>query len=573
MDTPYKIYSTLELVKEVLDPTEPIFTDTETCGFYQKIRLFQAYQPHLNHVILVEWPDPIQLAVFLNGYNSVWQNAHYDITTIQQQSNTRWIPEHFEDTLYLARLHYYLQEKFALDETFIYTLGYCPYTRQKLDKKVLQKANWGVKVLSTDQLLYAATDVCYLPQLWEAVKGYLDDFNYKLDMLTVRYCLDFQWNGMPVSKDKLYERYEANVERLEELNLPINVNSYQQVRKFLDCTESDALALTTMKLKGDVKAGEILEARKIIKQNSFLDKFDTIDGRIFGKFLPSARSGRLTSKDQNLQQLPRKLKGAFEAEEGKALWYADYPQVELRSISAITKCLTMIKLFREGKDVHGFTAEGLFGKAWTKAQRQLTKTYNFNLLYGGGINMIIGILIKEAEILMTEKQATKDRRKWRSLWKEIFDWQEKGIAQWKKGRHGSTPMGRRYKAKMMTDQLNIENQGCAADIFKLALHYMYPKLKEYNEIHHIGLKICNVIHDSFIIEGDNKEEHYEPVSVIIAEAMQESWFEISKALPVKDIPMPIDIKVGTNWGDIEDDDIPNLYDYQLEGMALCKTMS
>ena len=75
--------------------------------------------------------------------------------------------------------------------------------------------------------------------------------------------------------------------------------------------ESDALALTRFKVLGNEKAGNVLKTRKIIKQNSFLKKFDSNAGRIYGKFLPSARSGRCTSKDQNLQQLPRSTKSIF----------------------------------------------------------------------------------------------------------------------------------------------------------------------------------------------------------------------------------------------------------------------
>ncbi len=601
MKVPYQVCPDLQLAFKGFDKSLPVFADTETCGFYQKVRLVQLYQAGLPEVIIVEWPNELLLATLLGQFHTAWHNSHYDITTIQQQTDTRWVPETFDDTFLLARLHFYQKEKFSLDETFIYVLGYCPYTKQLLDKKVLQKSNWSAKVLSSDQFLYAATDVYFMPQLWDAVKGSIDDFSYKLDMLSLRYALDFQWNGMPVSKQKLYDRYEQNQEELEKLNMPINVNSWQQVRKYLDSDESDGLALAKMALAGNDKAGNVRRARKLIKQNSFLDKFDTVDGRIFGKFLPSARSGRFTSKDQNLQQIPRELKGAFETVDGRAFWYADYAQVELRSICAITECKAMEKLFRDGADLHRFTSDMLFGtfddlmaKAIAVAEerrpgqvtaedlegikfgvtlqhnknRQLTKTYNFSLLYGGGIGMLISILIMTANILLDERQATRDRRRWRNLWREVYAWQERGIAMWKKGKPGSTVLGRKYKAKMMTDQLNIENQGTCAEVFKLAMHYLIPKLSSYNEVAGTDFVVDNVIHDSFIVEGPNDPEHYEPVSAMIAESMQDAWFQMSNLMKVKDLPMPVNVKVGTNWGDIENDDVPDLYEYNLEGMAM-----
>lgn len=566
MNTPYKIYPTLEDAELVLRKSEPLFADTETDGFYGAVVLVQLYQPHLDHVIIVENPSEFMLSLFTDKFITVWHNAHYDLTTLQQQTSTRFIPKVFHDTFYLGRLAFPHKEKFSLDEIFTYVLGYCPYTRQGLDKKVLQKTKWS-GTLSSNQYLYAATDVYYMPQVWDKVKSYLDDISYELDMYTLRYCLDFQWNGMPTSDAAIEAKYEENNTEIEAANLPINVNSYVQVRKFLDSEESDDLALARMHAEGIEEAGLVRKVRKLIKQNSFLKKFQTVEGRIFGKFLPSARSGRLTSKDQNLQQLPRKLKGMFEAPEGRVLIYSDYAQVELRTICALTNCANMERLFRDGTDLHGFTAEGIFGEGWTKDERNLSKTYNFNFLYGGGILVLLQILLVQAGVLLTEQQGVRDRRKWRRLWPEIYAWQERGISAWRNKRLGSTALGRKYLAKMMTDQLNIENQGSAAEVAKLALHYFYPKLKAYNEEHDVDFMLCNFIHDSFITEGPDIPEHYQAIGKLKAECMQRAWFEMSNCFKIKDLPMPVDVIVGTNWGDIEDDDKPNIWEFSLEGMA------
>ncbi|ANY29522.1 DNA polymerase [Pseudoalteromonas phage PH1] len=566
MNVHYQLYPTLEDAEKVLNPDAPLFSDTETDGFYGKVKLIQLYQEHLDHVVMVEEPNEFMLSLMLGRFDTKWHNAHYDITTLQQQTSTRWVPEKFDDTFLLGRLAFPHKEKFALDEIFQYVLGYCPYTRQGLDKKILQKSKWR-GTLSTKQYLYAATDVYFMPQVWEAVKGFVDEMSYRLDMHTLRYCLDFQWNGMPTSDEAIEAQLSANNARIAEIGLDINVNSYVQVRKFLDCTESDDLALATMHADGLEDAGRVRETRKLIKQNSFLAKFQAPEGRIFGKFLPSARSGRLTSKDQNLQQLPRKLKGMFQAPEGRVLIYSDYAQLELRTICAITHCLNMEQLFRNGEDLHGFTAKGIFGDDWGKNERNLSKTYNFNFLYGGGIMVLLSILLVQAGIKLSESQGVKDRRKWRRLWPEIYAWQERGISAWRNKRLGKTPLGRRYLAKMMTDQLNIENQGAGAEVAKLALHYFYPKLKEYNAKHNTDFMVCNFIHDSFITEGPNEPEHYKAVSVLKAECMQQAWFEMSRCFKIKDLPMPVDVIVGTNWGDIEDDDEPNIWEFTLEGMV------
>jgi len=572
MKTPYKVYSTLVDAFENVNKDEPLFLDTETCGLYGKVRLLQMYQPHLPHVVLVEWPSLFEMMAILQSYNNVYHNAHYDITTIQQNSGTRNIPDLVNDTLFLARLAFPAEEAFSLDAVMTYALKYDPYERQMLDKKKLQKSKWDALKLSEEQLLYAATDVFYMPAIWEAVKHKIDDPSYKLDILTLRRCLDFQWNGMPVDKQRLFDLYESNEAKIKEVNVPINVNSWQQVRPYIGEDESDDLALARFSLEGNEKAANVRTVRKLRKQNSFLDKFDTVDDRIYGKFKPTARSGRLTSNDQNLQQLPRATKRVFgySREANRVLIYADYAQLELRTICAIVRCIAMEKLFRDGEDLHGFTAEMIFGKDWTKAQRQLSKTYNFSFLYGGGIDMLISILVKTANILLDKRAATRDRGRWRNLWREIYAWQEKGIRAFQQGRLGSTPMGRQYKAKMMTDQLNIENQGAGAEVAKLALHYLGPTLNEWAKQ---DVYLVNFIHDSFIIDAPDDCKIYEEVAIKLAEAMQEAWFEMSKLYDIKDLPMPVDVKVGYNWGDIENDDIEDLWSYQLDGMAMLERVN
>jgi len=542
MRTPYKIVK-LEDLK--LDKSKDIGFDIETCGFYQKIRLAQFYQEGDEYVQMVEWPDPILLAKLVNNYNLLIHNAHYEITTIQQQTDTRWIPKQYACTFLLARLALPKDTEFSLDAVILSVLGHDPYVDQHLDKKKLQKTNWEAAYLTEAQRLYAATDVYYMPQVYEAVKCAEEEYNYKLDILILEYCLDFQWNGMPLDIDRLNTRFRENEKKLKELACPINYNSWQQVRKWLDSDQSDDIALARMELNGNERAKMIRTCRKTAKQNSFIKKYLLRDDVLLGKFKPSARSGRLTSNDENLQQIPRKLKGCFSARPGKVLIYADYAQLELRTIAAIVNCTLMVQKFREGVDIHNFTAEMIFGIDFTKHQRQLTKTANFNFLYGGGIAVFISILIKEASIWLKDREAYSLRKKWRNLWSEIYAWQQRGITAWERGKIWSTPLGRQYVGKMMTDQLNIQNQGAGSEVAKLALHYMYPEGSKLGDL-------CDFIHDSYIWECDDDPTVYEPLAQIVADAMQESWTEMSQLFKVKDLPMPVNVRVGTNWGDIED---------------------
>jgi len=557
-------YRKVKLGELLINLDEPIAFDSETVGLYGKIRLAQFFQEGWDEVLLVEWPDPYELAAFLDTCHIIMHNGHYDITTIQANTETRWEPNKWDDTFYLARLYYYNKEKFSLDEVMTYALDYDPYEAQDLDKKLLQKSNWGAIALTTDQLTYAATDVFYLFDVWHIVKVMTEDSNYKLDKLILSYSLDFQNNGFPVEGEKLQLQFEDNLDKIESYNLPINVNSYKQVRPYIGSINSDGLGLATLAILGNTKAKEVNIVRKLIKQNSFLSKFDTMDGRIYGKFQPSARSGRFTCRDQNLEQLPRKLKKIFglPTEEGRVLVYSDYPQIELRSITCITGETRMEKLFRELEDLHTYTAIMLFGEDYTKDQRQIAKTCNFALLYGAGWKVLQAILITTANMLLEEHVLRSIIHRWKTLWSAIAAWQDQGISAWRHGQAWATPFGRRYVAKMMTDQLNIKNQGFAAEIAKLAMHYMVPKIKA---IGGIPVQLVNFVHDSYIFECDIGQ--HEEVAEITSVAMQEAWFEalkVGKDLKIRDLPMPINTFAGYNWGDIEKGNF--IYEHKLIGM-------
>lgn len=557
-------YGTIEELHTLVNVDKEVFFDTETDGLYGQIFLAQFYQEDWEEVIMVQKPVLFDLMILLAKCYIVMQNSSYDISTIQRQSGIVWVPERFEDTLYLARLHFYEKEKFSLDNLIEYVLRYSPYDKAGLNKTTMQKSDWS-GTLTEDQQLYASLDVYHLPDVYNTIKKSKEDYLYQLDMVSLKEALVWQNNGFSVDKEALDKHYITNKQLIAEEQLPINCNSYVQVRKYIGSNNSDGLGLAMEEYKGNERAARTRKVRKLEKQQSFIRKFDTDDSKIYGLFAPSARSGRYTCKKQNLQQIPRKLKHLFGLEKGsdKVLVFSDYPQLEIRAVCAVTRETKMEKLLREGEDLHAFVAEMIFGSKFTKEQRQISKTANFALLYGASHIVLGSILLKDDDLYMPEKELKNIKVKWNRIWSILTDWQQDGIQRWRAGMIGQTPLGRKYKAKMMTDYLNIQIQGFGAEIAKIAMHYMIDEVKEkgwYNK----EVKFVNFIHDSYYFEVDNNPEIYEEIAKIMARCMQTAWFASCVHIKIPDLPMPIEVLVGHNVKGLDNGD--HIYKYELEGM-------
>lgn len=549
MEVTYKFVTIAEL-KDIIDPDKPVMFDTETIGFYGRIRIAQFYQEHMEGCAhIVEWPNAVELAALLSQLHIVAHSVHYDISTIQYNLNhVAWQPAKYDCTHMLGRLHFYKQEKFDLENIITYTLGTSPYG---MNKKDMQQSNWDVPVLSEDQKEYAALDVVAMQDVWNTVEYMREDINYKLDMLCIKYCLDFQNNGMPLDMDKLTVKYQENSDEIEKIGLPINCNSYKQVREYISSNLSDDHGLAVLIAQGNERAEDVRKTRKLTKENSFMTKWvrNVREGCIFGLFKPSARSGRTTSNDENLQQIPRKLKGLFGVPENgdEVMLISDFAQIQLRAVTVIAPDKKMEKLFRDGADLHNYVAEMIFGKDFTTEDRQIAKTSNFSLLFGAGIAVFKAQLLKDAGLWLDDAKAAQIKNKWLNLFTGIKSWQQRGIKDWKKNIAWETPLGRRYTARMMTDQLAMQIQGFEAEVAKLAMHYMLPKLYELSP----NIKFRDFIHDGYIFTAPNDKDIYEAACKIIGDAMVDAWKEMSQSVEIDDLPMPTKVRVGWNWGEIE----------------------
>ena len=260
----YKQGSIQELV-EALDPTQPVYFDTETSKLGSQIRLIQVYQEHWNQVLLFDTLNTSALILWtvVQPYHLVGHNLTYDMGCFNKDLpvGTFTMPEQWDDTFYLSRLTNPEWQEYSLDKALTKVIGYDPYSKEGLNKKQLQlsferlkvkdqyiEGPEGLRVLTDEQFLYASIDVYELPKLWHAVKFKVDDFVYILDKLTIEH-IQTDTKGMPVDLLKLKELEDKDISTIASIakQLPpgFNVNSYLQVRKGLGTVmSSDEEALT-----------------------------------------------------------------------------------------------------------------------------------------------------------------------------------------------------------------------------------------------------------------------------------------------------------------------------------------
>lgn len=213
---------------------------------------------------------------------------------------------------------------------------------------------------------------------------------------------------------------------------------------------------------------------------------------------------------------------------------ADFAQLELRTIAAITGDETMCRLFVEGADLHDYAAEKLFGAGFTKQQRQIAKVFNFSTLYGAGSATIGLMLLTQTGIVLPEHEVNELKNIWKRTFSGIAEWQRQGSTRHEMGMPHRTPHGRPYMSARYTDHLSIENQGAGAEVARIALHYILEHLPS-------EAKLINFIHDSYIVEAPNDPAIYQQAAKVMYDGMIFAWDRAP--FEKHGIPMPVDVGV------------------------------
>ncbi len=305
---------------------------------------------------------------------------------------------------------------------------------------------------------------------------------------------------------------------------------------------------------------DILEWRQMVKlQSTYIDalpnQVDKKTGRVHTDYMQTvAATGRLSSNNPNLQNIPirtergRLIRKAFIArDENYTLVSADYSQIELRIIAALSGEENMIKAFQNNEDIHRSTAAKVFNvplEEVTKEQRSNAKTVNFGIIYGVsafGLSNQTSLSRKESAELIDAYYATYPKLK--SYMSNQVDFaREHGYVQTVLGR-------RRYlkdinSANMMVksgaerNAVNAPIQGSAADIIKIAMINIHKKLNEKNpDGSGWKSKMLLQVHDELVFDVHNSE--LEKIQPMIKHEMENAF--------KMDVPLVVEIGIGKNW--------------------------
>ncbi|MCY4561516.1 MAG: DNA polymerase I [Flavobacteriaceae bacterium] len=299
----------------------------------------------------------------------------------------------------------------------------------------------------------------------------------------------------------------------------------------------------------------ILEWRSArVLLNTFVDKLPTQinpnTSRIHTVFEQTrTASGRLSSKNPNLQNIPirnekgREIrKGFVPRDENHVLLAADYSQIELRVIAALSDDESMMEAFLKGQDIHQSTASKVFGiplDQVSREQRSKAKAVNFGIVYGSsaqGLSRSAGIEISEAKKIIDSYFKT---------YPNLKVYMDETVNKTRQKKYTQTISGRRRPIEGITSSnsivsraaerqaINTPIQGSAADIIKIAMVQVNKAIKAGS----FKTKLILQVHDELVFEVPKEElVHVQP----IIKTCMETAYELKT-------PLVVDLGYGDNW--------------------------
>ncbi len=521
--------------------------------------------------------------VLFNDPAKTWigQNIKYDLLVI------KWYGIEIKGTIFDTMLAHYVTEpdgKSSMDALSAKYLGYEPVHIEELIGKK-GKGQGSMRDVEPEKIKeYAAEDADITLQLRNVLLEELkakdvEKVFYEVENPLVKVLTDMEFEGIRIDENFLKEyskvlEVEAKKSEdsvYEQAGVRFNLASPKQLGEVLfDKMQLDPKAKKTktgqyatgedvlVKLAGQHKiCDDILTFRELTKlKNTYIDSLPELinkkTGRVHTSYAQAvAVTGRLSSTNPNLQNIPvrtdrgKEIRKAFiPRDENHVLISADYSQIELRIVAAISGDVNMCAAFKTGKDIHTATAAKVFNVeeiAVTKEMRYKAKSVNFGIIYGQGA---FG-LAENLKISRGEAKEIIDNYK--KQFPNIQQYMDNTINFAKSTGYVETLMGRKRWLKDINsanftvrgfaerNAINSPIQGSAADMIKLAMIKIHAAFITHN----FKSKMLLQVHDELVFDAHKDE--VEIIKPIILHCMQTAL-----KLP-NDVPTDAEIGVGVNW--------------------------
>lgn len=336
----------------------------------------------------------------------------------------------------------------------------------------------------------------------------------------------------------------------------VGLKVIEKTAKGVPSVSSDVLA----NYIGNPVVDDLLEYRRLTKLETFIKSWEKIqvDDRIYPSFNITARTGRTTCSNPNLQQIPqdKNVRNLIEARPGWKILECDFSQVELRVASMFSGDANMQHAYQSGSDLHSKTTELLFGdtsnlsKQEQKRKRTEAKSMNFGFLYGMSAKTFVDYA-KGYGLNITEEQSEGFRNNFFEAYPRLLPWHEECKEYARKNGHTWSPIGRKRflpdinssnwsnRGQAERQSVNSGVQGFASDMCISAL----SDIVFSDIIDHERCKVLGSVHDAILFEI--RDDYVEEVVPIVKEMM-----EHPSIIDGIDIPIPIiaDVEVHQAWG-------------------------
>jgi DNA polymerase I len=514
----------------------------------------------------------------------VWigQNTKYDLLVL------KWYGIEITGKLFDTMLAHYVIEpdgKRSMDLLSEKFLGYAPVSIEELIGKK-GKTQGNMRDVETEKIKdYAAEDADITLQLKNAFVPLLKEKEVQkvfdeVESPLVKVLVDMEYEGIKIDVDFLND-YSKQLEKeaktaessvYKQAGVKFNLSSPKQLGEVLfDKLKLDPSAKKTktgqyqtgedvllkLAVKGNMIADDILAYRELTKlKSTYVDALPQLINRKTGRVHTTygqavAVTGRLQSNNPNLQNIPvrtergKEVRKAFIPRDNKhVLLSADYSQIELRIVAAMSSDKNMCDGFKKGTDIHTATAARVYKvkeNDVTKEMRYKAKSVNFGIIYGQGAFGLadnLGISRTEAkEIIDNYKKEFPGIQRYMD--DTINFAREHGYVQtlmgrkrWLKDINSANFTVRSFAER---NAINSPIQGTAADMIKLAMQKVHAAMKKAN----MKSKMLLQVHDELVFDGLKSE--IKELKPLIIENMQ-----IAMPLP-NSVPVIADCGEGQNW--------------------------